>query len=239
MGLVVWPVISALLGALAALLVYACSVPSSQVLGPALVRGPGDGKRVALTFDDGPAAPFTGQILDILRDHQVPATFFVCGKNVDRYPDLVRRIHAERHTLGNHTYSHPFLYGKSWRRMADEIDRTQAAVERAAGVRPKLFRPPYGVRWFGLFDVLGERGLRAVQWSDPSFDWKKRHSPSRIARLTLRRLKAGSVILMHDGREPRRPDKIDAASTVAALPAIIEGARKAGLEFVSVDEFLS
>ncbi|HZP02368.1 MAG TPA: polysaccharide deacetylase family protein [Terriglobia bacterium] len=227
-----------LVGLLTVFLVYACSVPSSQILGPALVRGPAEGGRVALTFDDGPARPFTEQILDILRDHNVPATFFLCGKNVERYPDIVRRIHAENHTIGNHSYSHPFLYFKSRSRMGEEIDRTQEVIERVTGVRPGLFRPPYGARWFGLFRVLEERGLRAVQWSDPSFDWQAKNSPAEVARLTLRRLRPGSIILMHDGREPKLPHEVDASITIAALPAIIKGVRKAGLKFVSVEEFL-
>jgi peptidoglycan/xylan/chitin deacetylase (PgdA/CDA1 family) len=149
-----WPVLagigSGVAGAGGVVLWYACSVPSSRVFGPALVRGPRERRRVALTFDDGPAPPFTGQILDVLRDYRVPATFFVCGQNAERHPELVRRIHAEGHTLGNHTYSHPFLYIQSRQRIAEEIDRTQEVIGRLTGYRPRLFRPPYGVRWFGL-----------------------------------------------------------------------------------------
>src|ERR1700693_4684903 len=89
---------------------YAWSIPTLQYFGPALLRGPTAGNRVALTFDDGPTSPFTVQILDILRDRGVPATFFVCGKNVERNPDILRRIQAEGHAIGNHTYEHPFPY---------------------------------------------------------------------------------------------------------------------------------
>ncbi|HEV2175899.1 MAG TPA: polysaccharide deacetylase family protein [Terriglobia bacterium] len=235
-----WPLaagLSAVAAAAGGSLYYACSVPASQMLGPTLVRGPADRPRIALTFDDGPARPSTEQILDTLRREQVPAAFFVCGKNVERYPEVVRRIQAEGHTLGNHTYSHPLLYLKGRARIAAEIDRTQAAIEHAVGERPRLFRPPYGVRWFGLFPLLRERGLSVVQWSDTGFDWKE-NGPAEIARLALRNLKSGSVILLHDGREPREPQEVDACATVEALPMIIEGARKAGLEWVSVKEFL-
>ncbi len=224
--------------AVSVFLFYACSVPSSQILGPALVEGPSDSKRVVLTFDDGPAEPYTSQLLDILRDHRVPATFFVCGKNVERYPEIVRRILAEKHTIGNHTFTHPFLYFKNQQQMAEEIDRTQAAIERVTGFRPRLFRPPYGARWFGLFRVLRQRGLNAVQWSAASFDWVKKNRPRDVVRITLDRLRNGAVILMHDGREPRALEDIDASTTVAALPAIIEGVREAGFEFVPVEEFL-
>ena len=224
--------------AVSVFLFYACSVPSSQILGPALVRGPSDGNRVVLTFDDGPADPYTNQVLDILRDYRVPATFFVCGKNVEHHPEIVRRIQAEKHTIGNHTFTHPFLYFKSQGQIAEEIDRTQSAIEHVTGVHPQIFRPPYGARWFGLFAVLRQRGLTTIQWSAASFDWVRKNRAEKIADMTLRRLRAGAVILMHDGREPRAPEDVDASPTVAALPAIIEGVRRAGFEFVPIEEFL-
>jgi peptidoglycan/xylan/chitin deacetylase (PgdA/CDA1 family) len=221
-----------------ALLYYACSWPTSQLLGKALVRGPSTGRAVALTFDDGPAEPFTGQILDLLGQHRAPATFFCCGKNVDRFPSLVRRMRDEGHTVGNHTYSHRFFYLKGRKTIEAELDRTQSSIERATGQTPRLFRPPYGGRWFGLFPALRERGLTDVQWSDTGYDWIVRNSPGEIARLALAKLKPGSIILLHDGREPRAPGEVDASRTVAALPAILDGARAAGLEFASLAEFL-
>ena len=220
-------------------LYYACSWPASQVLGPALVRGPAEGRRVALTFDDGPAEPFTGEILDILRERRVPATFFCCGKNVERHPSLVRRMEAEGHAVGNHTYSHPLFYLKRRSLIESELDRTQDLIQKAIGQLPRLFRPPYGVRWFGLFPALRARGLSDVQWSDTGYDWIRRNRPSDIARKALARLAPGAVILLHDGREPRAPGEVDASATVAALPAILEGARAAGFTFASLDEFLT
>lgn len=238
-----WPITFevplALIGASSALLYYACAVPRSQLLGPTLVRGPIDGRRVALTFDDGPTPPFTEQILDILRDRKVPATFFVCGKNVERFPEILRRIRAENHTIGNHTYSHPFLYFRSRARIAEEIDRTQTTIEKVIGQPPKLFRPPYGVRWFGLFPLLRERGIRTIQWSDTGFDWESKNGPAAIVRLTLRSLGGGSVILLHDGHNALPPNEVDRSNTVAALPAIIEGAEQAGFRFVPLQHFLS
>jgi peptidoglycan/xylan/chitin deacetylase (PgdA/CDA1 family) len=194
---------------------------------------------VALTFDDGPASPFTEQILEILRARKVPATFFVCGKNVERFPEILRRIHAEGHTVGNHTYSHPFLYFRSRARIAQEIDRTQEAIEKVTGQRPWYFRPPFGGRWFGLYPVLRERGLRLVNWSDTGYDWKKGDTSSAdIARQTLKGLGAGSIILLHDGFEADPPRQVDQSRTVSALPAIIDAAREAGLTFVSLSDFV-
>ena len=208
------------------------------MLGPSLVRGPAGKRRVALTFDDGPADPFTNEVLDILRDAHARATFFVCGKNVERLPEISRRICAEGHALGNHTFSHPLLYFKPKEFIAGEIDRTQSAIERFTGVRPRLFRPPYGARWFGLFSALRERNMQSVQWSNASFDWLERATPEKITRHVLHPLQDGDVILMHDGREPRDPRNVDASTTVGALPAIIAGVRKAGFEFVTIQDFL-
>ncbi len=216
--------------------VYASAVPSSQVFGPALVRGPGDDHRVALTFDDGPASPFTEQILDILRARGIPATFFVCGKNVERSPHLLRRIHDEGHTLGNHTYSHLHLYFRRSANIAAEIDRAGDAIEKIVGYRPRIFRPPYGIRWFGLYPVLRERGMKLIQWSETGYDWK--YGTDAIIQATLKRAGPGSVILLHDGHDTRPPERVDRSKTVAALPAILAGLMNAGLKFVSVMDFL-
>ncbi len=236
MGMI-WPIsIAVVLLILGGLYVYAWSIPTLQLFSPAILRGPTKDRRIALTFDDGPAEHFTAQVLDILRERNVKATFFVCGEHVERYPEMVRRIHAEGHTLGNHTYSHPFLYFHGRAFFAREIDRTQEAVERVVGCRPRFFRPPYGARWIGLQSVLEARKLRLVNWSDTGYDWKL--DTSGIVRETLRNLGPGSIILLHDGLRGFRPREINQSATVRALPEIIDGARKAGLQFAPLDEFL-
>ena len=215
---------------------WACATPSSTFFRPVLVRGPQDGKRISLTFDDGPTGQFTEQVLDILREHHVPATFFVCGKNVEAHPNLLRRIVAEGHEVGNHTYSHPYFFFKSRRRMAEEIDRTQAIIEKVVGFRPNIFRPPYGARWFGLVPTLLQRSMHLIQWSATGYDWKK--DAAGITQTALRELKPGAIILLHDGRETRPASEIDRSPTTAALPSLIAGARQAGYTFAPLKEFL-
>lgn len=221
---------------LGGLYIYAWSAPALQVFAPAILRGPAAGRRIALTFDDGPASVFTEQILDILHERKVKATFFVCGKNVERYPNIVRRIKIEGHALGNHTYSHSFLYFRSRRFMADEIDRTQEVLEQVTGERSSIFRPPYGARWLGLVSVLRKRGLRLVNWSDTGYDWNC--GTDEIVHQTLKRLQPGSIILLHDGLETRSARPINQSATILALPAIIDAASEAGLTFVTVNELL-
>jgi peptidoglycan-N-acetylglucosamine deacetylase len=215
---------------------YACTLPTSKFFRPVLVRGPVQNRTIALTFDDGPAPPFTEQVLDVLRAKNVTATFFVCGQNVERYPEITRRIAREGHTLGNHTFSHPLLYMRSRRFIADEIDRTQKAIESAAGVRAEVFRPPYGGRWPGLMEVLGIRGLKLVMWSATGYDW--RLTKNGIVNSVLREISPGAVLLLHDGRNVDPADGIDRAGTVQALPEIIDKARVAGYEFVPITKFL-
>jgi len=216
------------------LYVYAWSIPTQQLFGRAILRGAAEGNRIALTFDDGPCSGYTEQILDILRRHDVRATFFVCGQNVERSPEIVRRIQAEGHTIGNHGYSHPFPFFRSRAFFARQIDLTQAAIEKVTGKRPKFFRPPFGARWLGLHPVLKARGLTLVSWSDTGYDWKL--DAEGIVRETLKTLGPGSIILLHDGRRAYPPEKVDRSPTVKALPAILEGAVKAGFTFVTLDE---
>lgn len=195
---------------------YALVAPRSQVLGKTLVKGVRDDTSVSLTFDDGPgiATPF---ILDELKAAGILATFFLCAQNVERFPELARRIAAEGHEIGNHTYSHPLLFWKTPGRIAWEITRAQQIIEQATGCRPRLFRPPYGVRWFGLFPILAANGLRTVMWSVSGADWAV---PARqIAGRVIGGTSPGSIVLLHDGVPPL--ENGDRMATVEALRQII------------------
>lgn len=213
-------------------LAYGLAYPGSTLLGPAVVRGPA-GKKVVLTFDDGPSDPATPQILDVLRGNGVKAVFFLCGASAERHPEIVRRIKAEGHQIGNHTYSHPYLHLKAEAAIAGEIDRTQSVLESITGERPTLFRPPFGVRWFSLRALLERRSLKMVLWTARAYDGRLK--ADALVAQTLGQLGPGAILVMHDGDEAKPDSRTDRSATVRALPDIIAGARRAGYTFTSLE----
>ena len=196
--------------------------------GNVLWSGDGRANRVALTFDDGPDPRYTPPILDILKRHRSKATFFLMGENVALHPDLSRRIVEEGHLVGNHTYSHPRLIFLNRRRMEEEIDRAENLIAEATGVRPVYFRPPYGLRDFRVLDIVQKKGYTCAMWTTMSWDWW-RPDVERIISASLKKLKAGGILLLHDGNGDRW-------QTVQALERIVIGLKERGLELVTLSE---
>ena len=221
------------LGALAAIFYYAVAAPSTQWLGRTRVRGNPSAAIIALTFDDGPGEA-TPHVLEILRKAGVRATFFLCGQNVERFPEHARSIVAAGHEIGNHTHSHPYLLWKTPGKIAWEIDRAQEVIASQTRYRPRLFRPPYGLRWFGLFSILHRREMTAVMWSVSGRDW--RLPATGIAECILRKTNAGSIILLHDGCPPGK--RGDRRQTAEALEEIVRVLSER-YQFVTVSEMFS
>ncbi|HZD02682.1 MAG TPA: polysaccharide deacetylase family protein [Actinomycetes bacterium] len=182
---------------------------------------------VALTFDDGPWPDSTPEILGILERERVPATFFLVGQQVRRYPGLLRREVDAGMTIGTHSFSHPQPFGRLSRAaMRQEIAGGLAALADN-GVRTLLFRPPGGAIAPGVLASARREGLRTVLWTvDPS-DWHRGSRPDQIVRRVLTAAKPGSIVLLHDGGGDR-------AATVAALPRIIKGLKQRKLVFVTL-----
>ncbi|MFD9719060.1 polysaccharide deacetylase family protein [Streptomyces sp. NPDC059076] len=193
-------------------------------------HGSRDRKEVALTFDDGPDPVFTRQVLEILDRYQVRATFFCVGLHINALPDEVRRITDAGHSLGNHTWSHPFLPDLTSSQFRLQIERTSEAFEKAVGEVPTFFRPPYGARTPDALGELISDGPAVALWDVDSWDWA-RPGPEKIAQTVLDHTQPGSMILMHDGGGDRR-------ESVAALPKVIEGLLERDLRCVSVQDLL-
>ena len=201
-------------------------------------NGRGDERLVALTFDDGPDPTYTPQILDILRDRQVPATFFVVGVNAERSPELLQRIYAEGHEIGNHTYSHLDLTTASTARLQFELNATQRIIQHALGVSTLLFRPPYAADSEPQTPRELEAILRAQQLGyitigariDPQ-DWERGVTPDAILAEVRAEQPNGRIALLHDAGGNR-------SATVEALSDLIEELRARGVRFVTVSELV-
>jgi peptidoglycan/xylan/chitin deacetylase (PgdA/CDA1 family) len=216
--------VSAATGVAGACVHHATYAVRSQWLGPTIWRGPVNSGSVALTFDDGPSDD-TERILDKLAAADVRAAFFMIGRLVERHPRIARRVVAEGHEVGNHSYSHPIYLYRSARETERQLERTQEVIAAATGVRPRWSRPPCGVRTRAYFRASRALGLRTVQWTVAGYDWKPRPA-QEIAQDVVRGLSAGSIVLLHDGDSQERRDRRE---TVAAVPRIIAGARARGL----------
>ena len=186
-------------------------------------------RAVALTFDDGPNPVYTPQVLRILRRMHVRATFFVIGFLVDAYPELVKREHAMRMAVGNHTYNHPEVppFGQLPRRLLDaEIALGSESLARV-GLRPSMLRPPAGGWSRAVVSAAAADGERVVLWSVDPVDWEEGVTPAEIKARVLGAIEPGSIVDLHDGGGDR-------SATVAALPGIIRGIRHRHLKLVTL-----
>jgi peptidoglycan/xylan/chitin deacetylase (PgdA/CDA1 family) len=182
---------------------------------------------VALTFDDGPWPHTTAQILAILTQRQAPATFFVVGRQVERYPELVRQELAAGMAVGNHSYGHPQPFDRlPVARLRDEITHGRRTLE-PLGVRPVGFRPPGGAASATVLTTVQGLRERTVLWSVDPADWQPGVTADQLVQRVLAAARPGAIVLLHDGGGNR-------SATVAALPAIIDGLRHLGLTLTTV-----
>lgn len=188
------------------------------------------GKQIAMTFDDGPCEKYTPEILEILKNNNVKATFFVIGKNAEKNPEILKKVYNDGHEIGNHTYSHPNLRFITNEQFADEISRTQSIITEITGYTPTLFRPPGGYLSNSIVDKITSNNCKTVLWSwrQDTMDWK---SPSVefVTTTVLSNIQDGDIILFHDcvlGKSP----------TPEALKIIIPELKNRGYEFVTVSE---
>ena len=186
------------------------------------------GPFVALTFDDGPHPELTPKLLDLLKKRGIVATFYVIGKNAAAYPEIIQRMAAEGHEIANHSWSHPPLNRVSSARLTAELEKTSRLIEQLTGKPPATIRPPYGATNARLNRLFREQfQMTSVLWDVDPQDWKYRNS-TRVARQILENTKPGSIILAHDIH----------ATTIAAIPAVLDGLLQKGFRFVTVKALL-
>jgi peptidoglycan/xylan/chitin deacetylase (PgdA/CDA1 family) len=200
-------------------------------------HGPHHFKYVALTFDDGPDPVYTPEILDILKEKDVRATFFLIGRNVQDYSEIARRMVEEGHSIGSHTYSHKSLIPLTAKSTYNEIKNAEVAIEEATGIRPTLFRPPRGVYSGYARELLKEERYTIVLWDLSAVDWAEL-APKKIVANVVNKVKPGSIILLHDSGDLITYRGGDRHSTVKALPEIIDKLRAQGYEFITIDQMI-
>ncbi|HEX5363417.1 MAG TPA: polysaccharide deacetylase family protein [Gallionella sp.] len=214
--------------------------PRSHGLGPNWTRLPAAAtarNEIALTIDDGPDPVVTPQVLDMLDRYAVRATFFCIGEQAARYPDLCREIVRRGHAVENHSQHHRHhfaLLGRSG--FMRELQTAQDTLTAITGQRPLFFRAPAGLRNPFLDPVLARLGLRLASWSARGFDTRT-GDVERVQNRVSRDLRAGAILLLHDGNAARTPDGTPVI--LAVLPSILATARTAGLRLVTLRHALS
>ncbi|MBL9205610.1 MAG: polysaccharide deacetylase family protein [Opitutaceae bacterium] len=210
-------------------LAWALLVPGAQGLGPVVTRFETERREVWLTIDDGPDPEDTPRVLEVLARHRAHATFFVVGERADRHLPLIQEIVHRGHEVAHHTHTHPeatFWCARSGR-VERELDDTLAVLS-PIGVVPRWFRAPVGIKNVFLWTATAARGMRVVGWTVRSWDSVAR-DPEAVAKLVLRRVRPGSILLFHEG--PRlRP-----AVRVAALDRTLKALTDAGYACVLPD----
>lgn len=181
-------------------------------------------KRVALTFDDGPDPNYTEKLLDGLKERDVKATFFLLGKQVDQYPDIVKRMYKEGHIIGNHSYDHVNLATLSATDAKNQISKTNEAIYKITGEYPQYLRPPFGNEPQNE-DVA--KDMITVLWDVDPLDWCC-GSSTNVANKVEKSVKEGDIILLHDASK----------SSVEAALQIVDELTEKGYEFVTVDKLI-
>jgi peptidoglycan/xylan/chitin deacetylase (PgdA/CDA1 family) len=225
----------------AGMAVFEGQYPTAQLYGATIHRERTAGKRIALTFDDGPNPEQTPRLLELLARHDAHATFFLIGKWAAREPALIRETVAAGHAIGNHTFAHPTMPAHGANRIREELRRCREAVEASGETfstvdGAMLMRPPYGRRRPGTLRTMRAEGYVPVTWSITGYDWRAHTTAKRITRRCLH-AGEGDIILLHDGSNTE--PTADRHKSIETTEAVLEHYVPLGYEFVTVPELVA
>jgi len=218
---------------------YAALWPGSRIFGAAMIA-PRRPQEFALTFDDGPNPDWTPKLLDALADFELKATFFMLGSRAEAQPELVRRVVAEGHLIGNHSWSHPNLALTAAAAVRQELTKTKDAIEQISGSPVLLFRPPFGARRPVVFRIARSLGMTPVLWNAMTSDWSDPSAERIAAKLAAkaerlwRRGTAVNMVLHDGGHLEPTADRGPSVAAVRLLAERFSGARR----FVTLDAWL-
>lgn len=187
-----------------------------------------DKKQIAISFDAAWGNDDTENLINILKEYDVPATFFVVGAWVDKYPESVKQLSDAGHQVQNHSNTHPYMTGLSSQQMINELESCNQKIEAITGTRPTLFRPPYGDYNNSVIETVESVNMYAIQWDTDSLDWRDDATSESICKRVTSKVKNGSIVLFHN----------DAEHTPEALPTILKCLKDEGYEFVFISDLI-
>lgn len=218
-----------LLFAYSVILFWGCYNVGSSFFIKIVCKADTDRKEIAISFDDGPAENYTSKILAILNTENVKATFFCIGNRIAGNETVLKQVQADGHIIGNHSYSHHFWFDMySAKKMEDDLEKMDAEMERVTGLKPKLFRPPYGVTNPNLAKAIKNGGYTPVGWSVRSMDTVIKDGKKMLAKIN-EGIKPGAVFLFHDTSK----------TTLDILPEFIQEVKKRGYRIIPLDKLLA
>lgn len=185
-------------------------------------------KKIAISFDAAWGNDDTETLISILSDYNVPATFFVVGAWVDKYPESVKQLSDAGHRVENHSNTHPYMTKLSGEQILNEIECCNQKIASVTGRTPTLIRPPYGDYDNHVVETVEQAGMYCIQWDVDSLDWKANATPESICKRVTSKVKNGSIVLFHN----------DAEHTPEALPTILKTLKEQGYEFVFIEDLI-
>ncbi len=185
-------------------------------------------KKIAISFDAAWGADDTDTLISILKEHNVPATFFVVGEWVDKYPEEVKKLSEAGHDVMNHSSTHPYMTKLSTEKMLEELNTCNEKIAAITGKTPTLFRAPYGDYDNKVISTVESIGMKTIQWDVDSLDWKDSATPDSIVTRVTGKVKNGSIVLFHN----------DADHTPEALPIILKKLLDDGYTFVKIADLI-
>ncbi len=219
-------------------LLYSIHLTETQLLAETSVPVAFPYKNIALTFDDGPYGNSTQQVLDILKNNDVKATFFIVGKNAEHYPSQVIAEVADGHIIGNHSYNHAHLGHVPLSQLKNNLQQAERVIQSLTGLRPHLFRAPYGDTSPSAIKEIQHEGYVVVGWTVDPNDWNdNKMSSDAIIQYVITHARQNSIVLLHDGRDTQVNYSRD--NMIGALPQIIIRLKQHGYRFVTADKILN
>lgn len=228
-------IVAGLIIVIASLVYWFCMSSFSQFFGRFPFQASTKEKLIALTFDDGPNEPYTSQIVDFLDNKKIKATFFMVGKCIQKYPDIVKKIDKSGHIIGNHSLSHSFRNYIFHPYFYNEVITGQEIIHKIIGKYPKLFRPPWLWRQPMLLKTVRKLGMTPVSGEFCNVFEVFQPNSSKIITSTLKKIKPGAIIIFHDGFDAKGGNR---SQTVNAVKQIVAQLDEQGYKFVTVDKLL-